>query len=176
MNRKERSLLVGRTREAGFTLVELVVVILLIGILATVGLVRFAEVAADARRAILTSIAGSMRTTIALVRVEARLQGLTPLSTNPGAGQSAFLIESELGLAEVDFRNLCPESSAELGDALDMIDYLSANLPEDLTVQIDNRFTRIGYEITNSATLGCYLVYDSFGLPECTVDVVTNDC
>ena len=79
-------------------------------------------------------------------------------------------------MSELDFRNLCPESSAELGDALDMADYMALSLTDAITIATDNRFTRIGFEITNSLTAGCYVVYDSFGLPDCTVTVVDTDC
>jgi len=160
----------------GFTLVELVIVIVVIALLSSVALARFASITSAARGSNLEGIAGSMRTTIALVRSQARLLGLTPAASNPGAGQSRFVIESELGLAELDWRNLCPESSAELGDALDMSDYLALNLTNDLNLEVNNQFTRIGYEITNSSGAGCYLVYDSFGFPDCTVDVVDVDC
>lgn len=162
--------------KTGFTLLELVIVILLIGILTSVGLARFADLSGAARRATLEGIAGRIQTTIGLVRADARLQGLSPAPSNPGAGQSAFVIESELGFAEVDWRNLCPESRAELADALDLSDYLRSRLPNDLTIQVDNQFTRIGYEITTNTTQGCYLAYDSFGFPDCTVVVVDTDC
>ena len=163
-------------RSAGFTMVELVAVILLLGILAAVALPRFIEVSTEARVAALEGIAGAMRTTISQTKVQARLAGLRTVSSNPGAGQSAFIIETELGRAELDFRNLCPESSAELGDALDMIDYLVLNLTSDMSIDIDNRFTRVGYELSSNTTSGCYVLYDSFGLPDCTVDVITADC
>lgn len=174
--KKYRSTKFARRRADGFTLVELVVVITVIALLATIALSRFASITSAARSSNLEGIAGSMRTTIALVRSQAKVLGLSPAASNPGAGQSRFVIESELGLAELDWRNLCPESSAELGDALDMADYLALNLTSDLNLEVNNQFTRIGYEITNSASAGCYLVYGSFGFPNCTVDVVDVDC
>lgn len=160
----------------GFTLVELIVVIILLGILSAVALPKFLDISSNARVAALENIAGAMRTTISMTRAKARLIGLKPVATNPGGGQSAYLIESELGTAELDFRNLCPESSAELGNRLDMSDYMVISLTEDLTMTTDNQYTRIGFDITTSNTSGCYVVYNSFGLPDCTVTVVAADC
>jgi len=43
-----------------------------------------------------------------------------------------------------------------------------------------NQYTFIGYDIPNrSSTVtdqGCYIIYDSFGEPDCTVTIVTDDC
>jgi MSHA pilin protein MshA len=160
----------------GFTIIELVVVIILLGILAALALPRFVNLSDTARLASLESLAGTMRSTIALAQAQARAEGLVPILVNPGAGQTAYIIETEAGSSELDFRNLCPESSAELGDALDMADYMRLSLTDDMTITVDNQFTRIGYDITGNTSSGCYVLYDSFGNPDCTVTVVSADC
>ena len=56
-----------KTPQGGFTLIELVVVIVILGILAAFAIPRFANIARDARISALNGLAGSLRSTSALV-------------------------------------------------------------------------------------------------------------
>lgn len=168
----------------GFTLIELVIVIVILGILAVTAAPKFINLTSDAKIATLNSIKGTMESTINLVKAKARVKGLSPVSTNPGSGgaQSAYIVDFGFGSAEVDYSNLCPESSAELADKLDMKDFLdldSQDLEETVTT---NQYTFVGYDIPDSPPVydqGCYIIYDSFSTSapgECSVTIVTDDC
>ena len=171
----------------GFTLVELVMVIVILGILAAIAIPKFSDLSTEAKISTLNGIAGSMRSTIAIVKAKAYAEGLSPQATNPGSAQTDFIITTDAGSFEVMFSNLCPESVAELADATDMAEQIGLGLSDDLTTSIDNRYTRIGYDIQGSGAPtanGCYITYDSFGGPGsgasfgnvCPITVITADC
>lgn len=127
-----------------------------------------------------------MRSAVAITRVKALSQGLEIAPSNPGNGQQNYIVDVEGLSVEVDWRNLCPESIPEWGDALSdstlsMLDYiqLTANptgLDGDLKTEVDNQFTRVGYQFPSAGKLGCFVEYDSFGDPMCTVRMVIDDC
>ncbi|MFQ3289266.1 MAG: MSHA pilin protein MshA [Alteromonadaceae bacterium] len=154
--------------------------IVILGVLAVTAVPKFIDITSDAKVAALNSIKGSMESTINLVKAKARVKGLSPISSNPGDGQSAYVVNFGFGSAEVDFRNLCPESRAELGTGLKMKDFLELDSQDFEDTVTTNQYTFIGYNIPNKESpvtdQGCYIIYDSSGDPDCTVTIVTVDC
>jgi MSHA pilin protein MshA len=164
---------VKKRNQPGFTLIELVLVIVILGVLAAFALPRFADLSSSAKISTLRSVEGTMKSPIGIVKAKARAQGLSPAAANPGgSNQTGLVIETEAGRAEVDWRNLCPESRAESADALTMLDYLSIDETDSaFLTNVDNQFVQVGYDLST-----CYVEYDSFGDPECTVTTVTTGC
>ena len=57
-----------RTKHSGFTLIELVIVIVILGILAAAALPRFSDLSTDARIAAVNGLAGSLRSASAIAK------------------------------------------------------------------------------------------------------------
>lgn len=70
-------------KQQGFTLIELVVVIVILGILATTAAPKFINLSSDARIASLESLEGSMRSASKLVNLEAIMENKTDCTANP---------------------------------------------------------------------------------------------
>jgi len=167
-----------RRLQAGLTLIELITVILVLAIVAVTAVPRFADVSREARISTLQGVVASMRSTINMVRAKARATGLAPVASNPGGNtQTMFVVDFPFGSSEVDWRNLCPESRAEVADALTMLDFMQLE-GSGLLTSVDNRYTKVGYQLPAGVptTTGCYVFYDSFGNPDCTVTLVDVDC
>ncbi len=160
----------------GFSLVELVSVIVIVGVLAAVAVPKFVDLNRSAKITALEGIVGVMHSTINIVRAKAVVQGLAPATSS--ANQENFLVDFNGQSSEVDWRNLCPESVAELGDGLTMLDFINLSSTGGLTSQLSNQYTLVGYDIPSGLVTnrGCYIIYDSFGSPNCTVTLVTADC
>lgn len=81
------------TKQQGFTLIELVVVIVILGILAAVAVPRFVNLQSDARTAVLRGMEGSVRGAASLIYAQALAQNQAGATgTVTVEGQSIALV------------------------------------------------------------------------------------
>jgi len=70
-----RNMVLRAARSQGFTLIELIVVIVILGILAAVALPKFADMGTDARTASIQALGGSVKTGMGLVKSVTTVRG-----------------------------------------------------------------------------------------------------
>lgn len=170
--------------QRGFTLIELIIVILILSVLAVVAAPRFLDLSRDAKIASLHSIASQMRATNSLVQNVARLRGLRPADVNPassstGTSQPEFIVDFGWGSTEVFWSNLCPE--AEEAYALTYFEFIQITQSRGLSFETSPQYAYVGYQFdvqpfgVQPTNNGCYASYNSFDV-NCSVVVVTEDC
>jgi len=78
-------------QQAGFTLIELVMVIVILGILAAFALPKFADLTGDARAASINGLAGAIKSAAAIARAQQLADGLGLNSTVKLDGQNVAM-------------------------------------------------------------------------------------
>ena len=82
-------------KQQGFTLIELVMVIVILGILAAVALPKFADLSGDARKASLQGAQGAVKSASAIVHAKALIEGKT---TTGDSSETIILEGVKVGL------------------------------------------------------------------------------
>lgn len=71
-----------KKQQSGFTMIELIMVIVILGILAAFALPRFADLGGDARRSTIQGVEGSMKSAAAIARSAFLTAGTSPASVS----------------------------------------------------------------------------------------------
>jgi MSHA pilin protein MshA len=81
-------------QQSGFTLIELVVVIVILGLLAATALPRFVNITGDARYASVQGIAGGLRSAVALAKAQYLVTGSSAATTITAEGQAVNVLDT----------------------------------------------------------------------------------
>ena len=167
-----------KTRSTGFTLIELVIVIVILGVLAATAAPKFINLQGDARIAVLDGVIGAIKGAQNQIHAKSLIAG----TENVGAadGTSTGSVNALGGIVETSYGY--PEAVADVG-GIDLVDVLDLS-PDTFSFEVNGSGTKvfIGYELDSSNALmvddNCVVIYTEAstagGLP--TVSSVTTGC
>lgn len=157
-----------QNRQAGFTLIELVVVITILGLLAGVALPKFAALQADARLAKMNAALGSIKSAAAMAHATLITRGLD--ANFSGTPSPSIVIEG----TTVVYVNGYPDASSIVSLAGLNGDYVVTGLSAPRVAAPDSN--HIGATATTDCTVGYTPPATSNTQPTYTLNATVSNC
>jgi MSHA pilin protein MshA len=169
-----------RKKQQGFTLIELVIVIVILGVLVATAAPKFINMSSDANVAVLKSIGGAIKASVQLVYTKSTIQGLN----NSVLG---YVDLDGDGTPDIETRYGYPSGSRDNGISKAMsnnfaTDWIwSTNSGNTVFYLTMASFTWTSGEYVNQVPIvatNCYLIYKqalSVGTSP-TIEYITSDC
>lgn len=141
--------------QRGFTLIELVVVIVILGLLAAVALPKFIDVTTNARAASVQGVAGGLRSAVALAQAQYVVNGNKNATTVTMSGSTVNVL-TEAANAGKGGRPTCADISVAMPN------------PDGFTITANCGVAtpNVVYQPTSGGSSTCQVVYTPTGSPD----------
>ncbi|WP_082627327.1 prepilin-type N-terminal cleavage/methylation domain-containing protein [Colwellia sp. TT2012] len=167
-----------KKNQQGFTLIELVVVIVILGILAVTAAPKFIDLQSDARTATLQAVKASMQTASTLVHSKSLIQG----NETKAAATTVFVIvngektEITYGYPLADYSSTGASNPGDWSDLLEIdADFSSVVLTSKFYVYPNNVTAPTTASIADSSA-NCYVTYTQAANSTTLPTYVVTDC